>query len=111
MKTLTNTGIEKILGMFAGSLSHATYRQGKTNQRVEIYRVDIVRNQVKIYVLLDSTVSGSVRDICLVDQDGDVVAQAEREFVKPANKGIYSVFSYSIVEVDDPDAPLVGGDG
>lgn len=111
MKTLTDKGIEKILTRFSESLDHATYQQGKVSVSVDIYTVDIQRNRIKIYVLLGSDVSGSIRDIALVDRDGDTVAVAEREFVKPANKGIYSVFSYQIVETDDPDAPLLGGDG
>lgn len=110
MRTLTDKGIEKILTRLVDSLDHATYLQGKINVEVDIYRTEISGNTVKIYVLLGSSVSGSVRDIALVDQDGDVIAVAEREFVKPASKGIYCVFTYSVVEVDDPDAPLLGGD-
>ena len=110
MRTLTDKGIEKILARLSDSLDHATYQQGKRQVSVDIYKIDIQRNCIKIYVLLGSDVSGSIRNIALVDRDGDTVAVAEREFVKPASKGIYSVFSYQIVETDDPDAPLLGGE-
>ena len=110
MKTLTDKGIEKILARFSDSLDHAAYQQGKRQVSVDIYKIDIQRNRIKIYVLLGSDVSGSIRNIALVDRDGDTVAVAEREFVKPASKGIYSVFSYQSVERDDPDAPLLGGE-
>lgn len=110
MRTLTDRGIEKILARLSDSLDHATYQQGKRQVSVDIYKIDIQRNRIKIYVLLGSDVSGSIRNIALVDRDGDTVAVAEREFVKPASKGIYSVFSYQIVETDDPDAPLLGGE-
>lgn len=111
MRTLTDKGIEKILARFSDSLDHATYQQGRRQVSVDIYKIDIQQNRIKIYVLLGSDVSGSIRNIALVDRDGDTVAVAEREFVKPASKGIYSVFSYQIVETDDPDAPLLGGEG
>lgn len=110
MRTLTDKGIEKILARLSDSLDHATYQQGKRQVSVDIYKIDIQRNRIKIYVLLGSDVSGPIRNIALVDRDGDTVAVAEREFVKPASKGIYSVFSYQIVETDDPDAPLLGGE-
>lgn len=110
MKTLTLTGVDKLLRSFADSLSHATFEREVGTVRVEINRIEILNPSIKIYVLLDSSVSGTVRNISLVDQDGDVVAVAKREFVKPASKGIYCLFSYKFVEVDDPDAPLLGGE-
>lgn len=110
MKTITLKGLEKILNSFANSLSHATFEQGANTVQVEIQRIEIQIPTIRIYVFLGSSVVGTVRNISLVDQESDVVAVARREFVKPASKGIYSVFTYSFVEVDDPDAPLLGGE-
>ena len=50
-----------------------------------------------------------MKDISLVDKDGDIIAIAARTFTKPRTKGIYSVFAYTFVEVEDPDAPITTG--
>lgn len=111
MKTLTSVGINKQLVRLKESLDYATYYENGTRKRVSIFRADVTDNKIKIYVYLDDTVTGTVRNISLVDKDGDVIATAARQFTKPQNKGIYSVFAYTFVEVEDPDAPILSGGG
>lgn len=106
MKTLTEVGINKQLVRLRDSLAYATYMEGGTKRRVSIFKAEVAGNRIKIYVYLDTTVTGKIEDISLVDKDGDVIAVAKREFTKPRTKGIYSVFSYRFVEVEDPDAPV-----
>lgn len=103
MKTLTEVGIRKQLERMRDSLDYATYLLGGVKKQVSIYRVEINKDIIKIYVYLDSTVTGTVKNISLVDRDGDVIAIAERQFTKPVTKGIYSVFAYQLVEVERPD--------
>ncbi|NPV89827.1 MAG: hypothetical protein HPY50_03505 [Firmicutes bacterium] len=100
MKTLTATGITKQLTRLKDSLSHATYLLGGQQRQVDIFKTDINQDVIKIFVYLDDTVSGTVSNISLIDKDGDVVALAAREFVKPESKGLYSVFAYKFVEVE-----------
>lgn len=100
MKTLTATGITKQLERLRDSLSHATYLLDGQQRQADIFKTDIVQDTIRIFVYLDDTVSGSVSNISLIDKDGDVVALAAREFVKPQSKGLYSVFAYKFVEVE-----------
>lgn len=109
MKTLTPKGINKQLLRLRDSLNYATYIENGTLKKVAIFRADVTDNKIKIYVYLDDTVTGKISNISLVDVDGDVIAVAAREFTKPQTKGIYSVFSYTFVEVEDPDAPILSG--
>ena len=109
MKTLTAVGINKQLLRLRDSLDYATYKEGGVTKKVPIFRADVNNNKIKIYVYLDDTVTGKVSNISLVDTDGDVIAVAARTFTKPQTKGIYSVFSYTFVEVEDPDAPILTG--
>lgn len=106
MKTLTEVGINKQLVRLRESLDYATYLSDGRKQRVPIFKAEVAGNRIKIYVYLDTTVTGKIADISLVDRDGDVIAVAKREFTKPRTKGIYSVFSYKFVEVEDPTAPV-----
>ena len=100
MKTLTATGITKQLTRLKDSLSHATYLLDGQLRQADIFKTDIDQDTIRIFVYLDDTVSGSVSNISLIDKDGDVVALAAREFVKPQSKGLYSVFAYKFVEVE-----------
>lgn len=100
MKTLTQIGINKQLIRLRDSLSHATYLLNGQQRQVNIFKVDLDQNLIKVFVYLDDTVSGTVSKISLVDKDGDVVALADRQFVKPQSKGLYSVFAYRFVEVE-----------
>lgn len=109
MKTLTPLGISKQLVRLRESLDYATFLEDGKARRVPIFKAEVEGNRIRIYVYLDTTVTGTIRDISLVDRDGDVIAVAKREFTKPRTKGIYSVFSYTFVEVEDPDAPVREG--
>lgn len=100
MKTLTQIGINKQLIRLRDSLSHATYLLNGQQRQVNIFKVDLDQNLIKVFVYLDDTVSGTVSKISLVDKDGDIVALADRQFVKPQSKGLYSVFAYRFVEVE-----------
>jgi len=111
VKTLTPIGINKQLVRLKESLSHATYKEDGVPKEVSIFSVDVKENKIKIYVYLDDTVKGKVEDVSLVDRDGDTIAVAKREFTKPTRKGIYSVFAYTFVEVEDPDAPILSERG
>lgn len=111
MKTLTEAGVRKILEGMRGSLSHAAYLEDGVECRINIFRADITDNQIKIFVFLDDTVTGKISELSLVDRAGDVIATAHRAFTKEDGKGAYCVFSYSVVEVEDTDVPIIGGDG
>lgn len=100
MKTFTEVGINKQLTRLKDSLSHATYLLDGQEQQVNIFKTDIDQNLIRVFVYLDDTVSGTVSEISLVDTDGDVIALADREFIKPQSKGLYSVFAYRFVEVE-----------
>ena len=109
MKTLTPIGINKQLVRLRDSLDYATFLEAGKLRKGSVFKADVTDNKIKIYVYLDDTVTGAVKDISLVDKDGDVIAIAKREFTKPRTKGIYSVFAYTFVEVEDPDAPIMTG--
>ena len=100
MKTLTPIGIEKQLIRMRDSLSHATYMRDGQKEQTEIFKTEINQDTIRIFVYLDDTVLGNVKNISLVDKDGDVIALANREFIKPRTKGLYSVFAYKFVEVE-----------
>ena len=97
-KTITSLGIEKIGRRFADSVDHAAYTLNGAPKTVAPFRKIVEAESVKIYIYFDDTISGNVANVQLVDADGDVVAQSDREFEKPPSKGLYVAFKYTIIE-------------
>ena len=52
----------------------------------------------KLKVYFDDGIIGNLKNINLVDTDGDVVATMKREIIKKARKGFYALFSYAFKE-------------
>ena len=97
-KTITSVGIEKIGRRFADSIDHAAYTLNGAPKTAEPFRKLVTADTVKIYIYFDDTVTGNVANVQLVDTDGDIVAQSDREFEKPPSKGLYVAFKYTIIE-------------
>lgn len=100
MKTLTSTGLNKQAQRFASSINHAAYNLDGAPQTRPIFRSIVEGDVVKIYIYFDDTIVGSVSDVKLVDNDGDVVALTDRVFTKPQSKGLYAAFKYRFTEME-----------
>ena len=102
MRTLTETGVNKIGKRLVDSVAHAAYTLDGQPKTIEIFRRSAVAGSTKVYVYFDDTISGKVANVQLVDTDGDVIATTppEREFVKPTSKGLYVAFKYNIKEME-----------
>ncbi|MFW5435200.1 hypothetical protein [Paenibacillus apiarius] len=100
MKTFTEIGLQKQLQRFADSLTHAAYQQSGETKRIEFLKLTTEGNTVRVYIYFDDSIAGQIGNVELIDHDGDIVARAEREFIKPTNKGLYVAFKYRLVEME-----------
>lgn len=100
MKTLTDIGLNKQAQRFADSIHHAAYNLDGVPQTRPIFMSVVEGDIVRIYVYFDDTVVGSVSNVQLVDNDGDVVALTDRVFTKPQSKGLYVAFKYRFTEME-----------
>ncbi|NEZ45115.1 hypothetical protein [Paenibacillus alvei] len=100
MKTLTEVGIRKQLQRFSDSLSHAEYDCNGKAEKIDFMKLTIEKDTLKVFIYFDETIVGEVGRVRLVDKDGDIVALAERVFVKPTAKGLYVTFRYKLVEME-----------
>lgn len=98
MKTLKPIALNKIAQRFADSLSHALYTMDGSVKQTPIFNADVEDNIVRVYISFDEEVGGSLSQVELVDRSGDVVAVAEREFIKPQEMGLYVAFKYKFTE-------------
>jgi len=103
MLTLTSTGIQKQVNRLKNSINHATYMLGSVQHTAAIAKIESTASTIQIFVLLDDTVTGTISNISIVDNDGDVIAVSARQFVKPALRGLYSVFTYNFTEAEGTD--------
>ena len=97
-KTIYENGIQKIGQRLVDSIDHATYTLNGVPKTVPLFRTMVEGGNVRIYVYFDDTVTGTVGDVQLVDEDGDVIAATDRVFEKPPSKGLYVAFKYKILE-------------
>lgn len=100
MKTMTEIGLHKQAQRFVDSLARAEYELNGVTQSIDLFRKSVEGDVVKVFVFFDDSVAGEIGNVRLVDQDGDIVANAERTFVKPQSKGLYVVFKYRYSEME-----------
>ncbi|BFH10890.1 hypothetical protein WJ0W_007067 [Paenibacillus melissococcoides] len=100
MKTFTEIGLQKQLQRFADSLSHAAYQNSGETKRIDFMKLTAEGDTVRVYIYFDDSVAGQIGNVELIDHDGDIVARAEREFIKPASKGLYVAFKYRLIEME-----------
>lgn len=98
--TLTETGLSKQAQRFIDSLAHATYELDGVTKTVNLFKTSVEGSTVKVYVYFDDSIAGEVKNVKLVDKDGDIVAHADRAFSKPLIKGLYVAFKYKFVEME-----------
>lgn len=98
MKTLKPIALHKIAQRFVDNLRCALYTMDGSVKQMPIFNADVEDNIVRIYIYFDEEVGGSLTQVELVDKDGDVVAVAEREFIKPQEMGLYVAFKYKFTE-------------
>lgn len=99
-KTLSEVGIQKIAQRFVDSIDHAAYSLNGQPQTVPPFRRIADASSAKVYVYFDDTIVGEVKDVRLIDSDGDVVASTDRTFTKPTGKGLYVAFKYNVTEME-----------
>lgn len=102
MRTLTETGVNKIGKRLVDSVAHAAYTLDGSLKplRSSVDRAEA--GSTKVYVYFDDTISGKVANVQLVDTDGDVIATTppEREFVKSYEQGALCSLKYNIKRME-----------
>lgn len=79
MRTLTETGVNKIGKRLVDSVAHAAYTLDGQPKTIEIFRRSAEAGSAKVYVYFDDTISGKVANVQLVNTDGDVIAATPPE--------------------------------
>lgn len=99
-KTLTPVGLSKVAQNLVDSVDHATYMLDGAPREIPPFRHYVEDSTAKIYIYFDDSIAGKIEEVQLVDKDGDVIAETDKVFTKPQNKGLYVAFKYDLQEVE-----------
>lgn len=101
MKTLTPLGLSKQMTRLADSLDHATYEHEGQIKTIEFTKeLNVAEGTLKVMVVFGENISGQIGYVQLIDNDGDIVARADRVFIKPSGKSLYTAFRYKLTEME-----------
>lgn len=96
---ITADGIHEIAQSILDLVDYAEIElDGKTKQ-LQLYRTSIDKDTLKIFIMLDDTIVGDIKNIKLISKSGKILLGNPQEIIKNATKGLLVVFSIRVVEV------------
>lgn len=96
---ITQEGIREIAQSILDLVDYAEVEMKSETKQLQLYRTSINVDTLKIYVMLDDTVVGDIKNIKLIGKSGKVLLENPQEIIKNATKGLLVVFSIKVVEV------------
>lgn len=96
---ITQDGIREIAQSILNLVDYAEVEMQEGTKQLQLYRTSINVDTLKIYVMLDDTVVGDIKNIKLIGKSGKVLLENPQEIIKNATKGLLVVFSIRVVEV------------
>lgn len=96
---ITQEGIHEIAQSILNLVDYAVVEMQEGTKQLQLYRTSINVDTLKIYVMLDDTVVGDIKNIKLIGKSGKILLENPQEIIKNATKGLLVVFSIKVVEV------------
>ncbi|WP_132995854.1 hypothetical protein [Sporanaerobacter acetigenes] len=96
---ITQEGIREIAQSILNLVDYAEVEMQEGTKQLQLYRTSINVDTLKIYVMLDDTVVGDIKNIKLISKSGKILLGNPQEIIKNATKGLLVVFSIKVVEV------------
>ncbi|MGJ0848250.1 hypothetical protein ACR77J_16280 [Tissierella praeacuta] len=96
---ITPEGIQEIAKSILDLVDYAEIQIKEETKQLQLYRTSIDVDTLKVFIMLDDTVVGDIKNIKLIGKSGNVLLENPQEIVKNATKGLLVVFSIKVVEV------------
>ncbi|WP_312908014.1 hypothetical protein [Tissierella praeacuta] len=96
---ITPEGIQEIAQSILNLVDYAEVQMKEETKRLQLYKTSIDKDTLKVFIMLDDTVVGDIKNIKLIGKSGNVLLENPQEIVKNATKGLLVVFSIKVVEV------------
>lgn len=100
IKTLTETGLNKMCKTYINSLSHVLYNLGNEERRIDFFKKKANGNIAEAYVFFDENYLGDISNIRCIDIDGDIVAIDTNVYPRTGGKALYIAFKHEFKEVE-----------
>lgn len=98
---ITKEGIQEIAQSILSLVDYAKVEMKTEIRQLQPYRTSINIDTLKIYVMLDDTIVGDIKNIKLIGKSGRVLLENPQEIIKDATKGLLVVFSIRVMEVGE----------
>lgn len=98
---ITQEGIQEIAQSILDLVDYAEVQMKTETKELQLYRTSIDKDTLKIFIMLDDTVVGDIKNIKLIGKSGKVLLENPQEIIKNATKGLLVVFSIKVVEVTE----------
>lgn len=96
---ITQEGIQEIAKSILDLVDYAEVQMKAETKELQLYKTSINKDTLKVFIMLDDTVVGDIKNIKLIGKSGKVLLENPQEIVKNATKGLLVVFSIKVVEV------------
>ncbi|MGJ0848464.1 hypothetical protein ACR77J_17375 [Tissierella praeacuta] len=96
---ITPEGIQEIAKSILDLVDYAEIQIKEETKELQLYKTSIDKDTLKVFIMLDDTVVGDIKNIKLIGKSGNVLLENPQEIVKNATKGLLVVFSIKVVEV------------
>lgn len=96
---ITPDGIQEIAQSILDLVDYAEIELDGQTRQVELYRTSIDKDILKVFIMLDDTIVGEIKNIKLIGKSGKTLLENPQQIIKNATKGLLVVFSIKIVEV------------
>lgn len=96
---ITENFLSKLAAYVESQITECKYVINNETVDIPIYSKEINGSVVKINILLDENVEGSITKFKLYDLDGQIAKQESCNIIKGRGKGLFKTFSISINEV------------
>jgi succinylglutamate desuccinylase len=96
---ITQEGIQEIAQSILDLVDYAEVQMKDETKQLQLYKTSIDGDTLKIFIMLDDTVVGDIKNIKLIGKSGNVLLENPQEIIKNATKGLLVVFSIRVVEV------------
>ena len=100
IKTLTETGLNKMCKTYINSLSHVLYNLGNEERRIDFFKKKANGNIAEAFVFFDENYRGDISNIRCIDVEGDIVAVDNNIYPRTGDKALYIAFKHEFKEVE-----------
>lgn len=98
IKTLTETGLNKMCKTYINSLSHVLYNLGNEERRIDFFKKKANGNIAEAFVFFDENYRGDISNIRCIDVEGDIVAVDNNIYPRTGDKALYIAFKHEFKE-------------